>query len=365
MNNVTELFDAIKAGRQGRNKGYSTGISKLDSYIGGIQKKTYYLIFSDSGTGKTSIALYMLYRCLIDDPNRKIKIVYFTLEMSPNKLLAKLLGLYLYEKYGIILPYKKLMSWEVPLSDELYKYVEEGKNWLEEISQKLIIYDKSLNRDSFYRTMMELLESMGSFTESDDGKRRIYVPNDPDLLILGVIDHLALCSPKSGESKKSEMDAISSYAVNLRERCNVSWFILQQANRGSTDMARRNAELYEPSRQDLKDTECTYNDSDVCIGLFNPVKLKLKTTRGYPIIVESSSNNFGGLRDRYRGLCLIKNQEGDPDRYISMNFFGEIGYWKQLPKAEEIVDYTPYLSLDTEEKDETPTQESTEIIYKF
>jgi len=367
MNNIAELYRAINAGREGKNKGISTGIPKLDSYIGGLQKKTYYLIFSDSGGGKTAIALYMLYRCLVDEPNRKIKIAYFSLEMSSNSLLSKLLGLYLYETYNIIIPYKKLMSWEEPLSDEYYQYVLKGKEWLEKISEKLIIYDKSLNRDSFYRTMMELLEEYGKFSESEDGKRKIYTPNDPDLFILGVVDHLALCSPKAGETKKSEMDAISNYAVNLRERCGVSWFILQQANRGTTDMDRRKAELYEPSRQDLKDTETTYNDSNVCIGIFNPVKLKLKHTRGYKIIVDPPESGFYGLRDRYRGLCLIKNRDGDPDRYIPMSFFGEIGYWKQLPKAEEITDYSPFLSLEPVIKEDSAQEpeHNEEIIYKF
>ena len=368
MNNVEQLFKNINAGREGKNIGISTGIPKLDSYIGGLQKKTYYLVFSDSGGGKTALSLYILYRCLIDNPNRKILIQYFSLEMSANKLLGKLLGLYIYEHFGVVLSYKKLMSWEEKLSDEYYEYVLKAKSWLESISKKFIIYDKSLNRDSFYHEMMDLLEDYGEFVEIDSGRRKIYVQNDPDLLILGIVDHLALCSPKPGETKKSEMDAISAYAVNLRERCDMSWFILQQANRGTTDMDRRKAELYEPSRQDLKDTECTYNDADVCIGIFNPVKLKLKTTRHYQIINDPPVDGFGGLRDRFRGLCLIKNREGDPDKYIPMNFFGEIGYWKQLPKGEEITDYTPYLSLTTDKeeiKKDEAIQPKKEIIYKF
>lgn len=364
MNNVSELFKAINAGRIGKNIGYSTGIPKLDSYIGGLQKKTYYLIFSESGGGKTAIALYMIYRWLVDDPNRKIKIVYFSLEMSVNKLLGKLLGLYIYEHFGVVIPYKELMSWENKLPDEYYNYVLQSKAWLEQISEKFIIYDKSLNRDSFYREMMNILEELGEFKESEDGKRKIYVPHDEDLLVLGVVDHIALSQPKTGETKKSEIDAISAYAVNLRERCGVSWLILQQANRGTTDMDRRKAELYEPSRQDLKDSECPYNDSDVCIGIFNPVKIKLKTTRGYPIIIEPD----GGLRDRYRGLCLIKNRDGDPDRYIAMNFFGEIGYWIQMPKADEISDYEPYMSLVKTEKtkDEVSIKKlDKELVYNF
>jgi hypothetical protein len=67
-------------------------------------------------------------------------------------------------------------------------------------------------------------------------------------------------------------------------------------------------------------------------------------------------------------LCLIKNRDGDPDRYIPMNFFGEIGYWRQLPKAEDITDYSLYLNLESNTKnvDDVPQKErKEELIYNF
>lgn len=51
MSNVDLLFKKIDEGRQGKNIGLSTGISKLDKYTGGIQKATYTLIFGLSGSG--------------------------------------------------------------------------------------------------------------------------------------------------------------------------------------------------------------------------------------------------------------------------------------------------------------------------
>lgn len=249
MNNVDELFQSIESGRKGKNRGLSTGIPKLDGFIGGLQKSMYYLIFSDSGGGKTSLALYMLYRCLRNNENKKILIYYFSLEMSAKTLLAKLLCLYIYEEFGIVIKYQELMSWKDILNDVLYEYVLKSKEWLTNVSKNFIIYDKTLNRDSFYREMMILLEEHGEFVETSDGKRKFYKPNDPELLILGVIDHLALCVPKSGETKKGEMDAISAYAVTLKEKCGVSWIILQQANRSATNMERRKADLSECSRE--------------------------------------------------------------------------------------------------------------------
>lgn len=69
-------------------------------------------------------------------------------------------------------------------------------------------------------------------------------------------------------------------------------------------------------------------------------------------------NDFEGLRGRYRSLQLIKNRQGESEKAIPVNFFGEIGYWKELPKASEIKDFRKYLSLNTalqEEKEDDST----------
>lgn len=369
-NIVDELYNAIEAGRKGKNIGISTGLPKIDDFIGGIQKKTYYLLMGTSGAGKSSYALYsFIYRPLKDNPNGNFKIVYFSLEMSARKLLAKLLSLYLYETYSIVIPYKKLMSWQEILDSETYNYVLKGKEWLNEITKKLVIYDKSLNRDSFYRTMMNVLEDEGRFEESEDGFRKIYIPNDPDKLILGVLDHVNLSQPKPGEDKKSEIDAISARAVRLREVCGASFLFIQQENRNSASMDRRKADMTECSSEDLKDTGNTFNDCEVCIGVYFPLKHKLKTCHEYVIINDIKGDSFKGLRDRYRGLCLIKNREGESEKYVSVNFFGEIGLFRELPKADTISDYSPYMRLNRHKEenseDEVLDKPKKELIYSF
>lgn len=54
MNNVDLLFNKIDVGREGKNIGLKTGIDKLDSYIGGIQRGVYTLIFGLSGAGNVA-----------------------------------------------------------------------------------------------------------------------------------------------------------------------------------------------------------------------------------------------------------------------------------------------------------------------
>jgi hypothetical protein len=49
---------------------------------------------------------------------------------------------------------------------------------LDSISSKLLIYDESLSSKSFYKVMMENLETWGTFSKSPDGRRRIYTKNN-------------------------------------------------------------------------------------------------------------------------------------------------------------------------------------------
>ena len=82
MTNVDILYKTIEQGREGKNKGFSTGIQKLDEYTGGVRSGIYPLIFGLSGSGKTALALYSyIYRPLKDNPDANIVIIYYSLEI--------------------------------------------------------------------------------------------------------------------------------------------------------------------------------------------------------------------------------------------------------------------------------------------
>ena len=379
MFGVDNLFEQIERGREGKNIGLSTGMPKMDSYTGGLQKSCYTLIFGLSGSGKSSFVLYThIYRPLKDYPEKNIKLIYYSLEMSETVLLAKLLCLYIYEEYHYVLSYKDIMSWSEILDDESYEYVKKGKAWLNSISDKLIIYDKALNSKFFYKSMKDNLECWGTFKDSPDGRRTIYVKNDPEQFVEAIIDHIGLVRPSPGNTKKQEIDELSTYAVSLREKCLCSFCVLMQENRNSSDMDRRKADLTESSAEDIKDSGNPYNDSEVCIAIYNPLKHKLTSHRGYPIIVEDSQPGaFIGLRDRYRSAILIKNRFGEADRLVPLNFFGEIGLFKELPKVQECSDWKDYCYLkdnirkkNKEEKDSTTKEvevkdSSKKLTYSF
>jgi hypothetical protein len=232
MTIVEKLCDEIDRGRLGLNHGISMGLPKLEGVIDGVTKETYTLIISNSGAGKTSFALYAyVYKPImehLDDDD--FKCLYFSMEMNEVSLYIKLLSIYIFETYGIELSYKEILSKkrEYVLSDEHYHLIMECMPWIEKVSKKLEIYDKSLNAKRAYAILKTRLEAIGKFVETET--RMTYIPDNPNLIYVVVFDHIGLIKPTSS-SLKAEIDTLSAYLVTLREKCLISPVVIQQANR--------------------------------------------------------------------------------------------------------------------------------------
>ena len=214
--------------------------------------------------------------------------------------------------------------------------------------------------------MIELHKKLGTFTKVEGEKRTKYIPNDPDLIVDVIIDHLLLVSPTKGRTKKEEMDIISTYSVRFRELCQTSFEIIMQENRGATSMERRKAGMEEPTPDDIQQSGEIYQACDICIALFSPFKTQLKSYRGYRI---TDDGNRHGLQDVCRSLILLKNRYGTANRIILTAFKGDVGMFLPLPGAEEI-EYDNYFSWrEKEQKDtavkDTEERDSKKITYSF
>lgn len=347
------LLNQIDKGREGRNWGLPMGMPKLEYYIDGVSQETYTVIFSGSGVGKTSFTLYSyIYRPImanLETPD-KFQILYISLEMKPEILLAKLLSTYILETYGVEISYKRMLSKtrnEV-LSDQEYDLIKKSKEWLEKVEKMITIYDKSLNAVNYFKLLKDLADSNGSFLEDD--KRTYYTPNDPDKVILVVVDHIALATPTQGNTLKNEMDKISSVAVQFRNKCKFSFVHIMQANRDSSNVERRKMDLIYPQRNDIKDSSCMEADSDLIIALFNPFREHMKKCRGnYDITI---------LQRYFREISILKSRYGDGDIAIGCVFFGGSNYWHELPKGDDIYDYEPLTKIETYIKPQLNKNES-------
>lgn len=342
MNHTDELIDSIKKGLLGLNVGISTGLPKLDEIIAGVQKATIYNVAAGQGVGKSSLALYsFIYEPLkvhLNDSNYKI--IYFSLELTAQILLAKLLSLYIYDQFQKEISFKKLMSRtnKSKLTQEEFALVEQSIPWLQQIEKQLIIYDKALTTDGMYAFLKDYSNKNGNWVSTPTGE--IYTPNNPNEIVLVAIDHAALLKKKQGQSTKDAIDTACSELIYFRNKCAYSSLILQQLNRTSESMDRRKAEMQETELQDLKDSAGPSEAADVVLSIFYPHRSKMTTYRGYKIAQ--------GFRDRFRSIVILKNRYGDADGIVPLNFFGSIGLFRELDEPntyDSITDYSKYLYL--------------------
>ena len=338
MNGISQLWGLIDKGRRGENIGRSTGIPKLDKVIGGIQPSRYYTIAASSSSGKSSLLQFIMYHLLKGDPEN-VYFLIFSLEIPETVLLAKLISLYCAEEFGVYLTLDDILSFQTPLDDMHYDCLNKSKKWLETIYDHLHIVDTMANAKVIYRETLNFAEKHGKFHTVNG--RKLFVPNNQNELLIGAIDHGLLLQPSEGRTLKEEMDLASSYMVTLKNKIGISWFMLMQQNRDSTSMDRRKAGLDEPGLNDIKQSGNIGQDSDVVLQIYYPFREKLATYRGYRLLGDD------GIGRYHRSIIISKQRYGIADQVINMNFFGSVGWWKELDPPDQIKDYSQYKSEST------------------
>lgn len=348
ISNKQKFYEAIDRGREGKNLGLSIGLPKLEVYMDGFLPETSYLVGAMSGVGKSTFVLYsFVYKPLQaflngELTNRDPYWIIFSLEMTQEQIYSKLVSMYIYENFGEQISFKEMFSRgkDCILSDDRYNLLKQCDSFLSILDERIIFYEGTLNAEKYKNFVLDTLKRFGIF------KGENYLPNNRDQVIGVIVDHCSLIRATNGRSKKEEMDLMSSYSVQIRNRCKiVSPINVMQFNRDAGNQERIKQNLQEPTASDFKDTGSCYEDSNIVIGLHSPIKFKLASYRKY---------NIKELGQNFIGIVLLKSRFGVSDIVDASGFYGNIGIFKELPKPDEINDYTKYKTpdwtLDIEEK---------------
>ena len=353
MTGTERFYELIDKGRDGNNIGLTIGLPKMELYMDGLLPGTSYLIAAQSGVGKSTFMLYsFIYKPLKEYMNgvstfRDPYFIMFNLEMTQEQIYAKLVSMYIFEKYGVSITYKELFSrgHDCRLSDEHLELVKSCTPFLNLLDERIIFHSGTLNAEKYKKTVLEDLEKFGTFTP------KYYIPNNENQIISVIIDHMSLVRASTGKSKKEEMDLLSSYSVSLRNKYKISPIHIMQFNRNANNSERLRQGQQEPDASDFKDSAAMYEDSQVVLALHSPLKFKLASYKGY---------NMKEIGHNYLACILLKSRFGTSDIIDHVGFYGECGWFKELPKPEEIMDYEIYknpswtLKQDTIKTTDTP-----------
>lgn len=338
-----KFLEEVRRGKLGLNKGLPIGLKKLGKEIDGLQKATNYLIGGETGTGKTAFVdhCFVLEPSLevLNNPNFKLKIFYESYEIDKIRKLAKFVSNIIYRDTQRITSFKELLSrgdYNIPNDIDILLPHYEDK--VENLFRNIIEIEDHKNHPTGIKIKVEdYMLAHGKFEEveviSDNGeqiKQKIYVPNDPDLVVILIIDHIGLMRREKGYTKKENIDRMSDYCIQLRNVYGVSCVLISQFNRNLSDIDRQRFKEVQPQLDDFKDTGNVAEDSNIVIALFNPLRYGIKKYFNY--IVAKCGH-------RLRTAHILKNRDGEDMIMIALNFLGENGFFREInKKPDEMTD---------------------------
>jgi hypothetical protein len=331
----TMLKNNIDRGLQGLNTGIPFhGFGTFSDYICNIQQGRYDLIFAGTGIGKTAFVNSTYVFGAIEYMQRHpehvndLEIIYYSLEITPELQIAKLISARIWNEHGILTTVNEILSrGNNRIRPEVLALIEEYEEDLNEIQSKYLFFRASANPEFVYTDIVKYAKSRGRVTVNSEGDITAYKPANPNLITLIVIDHAGLISKGKHKTLKEAIDQTSKHLVFFRNMFNFSPVVISQINRGSEQMDRRdNGDNWMPMLSDIKDTGGLSEDANTVIGIASPFYLQVDKCLGFDIT---------RFKDRYRLVKICKNRDGESNLLASFLFIGEIGQYTQLNKSSE------------------------------
>ena len=298
-----------------------------DDFIG-IEKSCFITITSFTKGGKSQFTSYtFIYKplmfCYYTKADINIKILYFPLEETPERIMQRFISWLLYDFSNgkIRISPRDLRSTTTPVSEDILniiqteeiqdiiKYFEEHVIFAEESNPTGIYkYCKQYAEENgvVYQKLGKYKDEFGNIKETKVFDR--YEPNNPNEYVLVIVDTINLIDTEKGMTLKQSMDKLSEYCAKyLRNRYQMTPIVIQQQAFESEGNEAFKLGRTRPSVAGLGDTKYTSRDSNLVLGLFSPYRFAMKEYEGYDITK---------FQDNIRFLEVITNRDKHNYLYI-------------------------------------------------
>jgi len=322
---------------------------KLCTKIPGIEQEQYVIVTANSKVGKTQLAdfLYVLepYKFIKDNPDCgiKLKIFYFSLEISRKKKLISLLTNKIYNETGKIIDAQNINSKfdNYILEDDIEQLIEKYIPYFDEFEKTVSIIDNIRNPFGIYKYMRTYAETHGKYVKKEieiideygNVKNELvndyYVPNDPDEYVIVLTDSANLLAPENGGNLHQAMSKFSSdYCLHMRDKwkytvVNIQQQAAEQEKQQFNNFGGSITNKLRPSADGLGDNKLTGRDCNLMFGLFAPHRYEIKTYNGYDI---------ERLKDNYRELNVLFNRDGGGFFTDDLLFSGAVNHFEEAPR---------------------------------
>lgn len=311
----------------------------------GIERGKYYLITGQTKSAKTQLTDHMflfnsIKQVIDDNLNIKLKIFYFTLELSKEEKMLSCFSNILYEKEGIRISPEDLNSVRSgqPISEEILELLNKYEQYFNKIEEIVEFIDDVRNPTGIYNIVRDYalangtihkrtIDINGQLTEVED----YYESNNPEEYVMIIIDHVSLISPEKRQgvmlSLHESMSLLSSdYLIKLRNRFGYIPVVVQQQSLIGENLEHKKGNALKPSIANTADNKLLSRDCNIAIGIFSPYRYEIPNYFNYDITF---------FRDNIRFIEILISRSGGAGDTFPLYFDGKVNYFSELPKSND------------------------------
>ena len=325
---------------------------RFKNYLPGWEQGCYIIITANQKIGKSKLAdkLFVyepLFFCM-EHPEMKVKVFYFTLEMTAEEKYLEFQSYLLFKLDGITISPSDLKSTDnskpVPLnileklaSDRYRRYTdkfEEVTTYIDDIKNPTGIYkycrDHAANHGHFNYS--------GTFQKTDPVSGRIttenqydpinpYEQDDPEEYRLVIVDNASNLTLESGMNKMQTIDKLSKYGITIAKQLKYIFVLVQHQAQQQEGIENFKLDRVKPTTDGLADCKTTSRDAHMVIGLYSPFKFEKETYDGY---------NIKRLKGYCRFMEVLEDRHyGSAGNICPLFFNGASSDFEELPRADD------------------------------
>lgn len=293
MHKTIETLERIHQSQGKSVVGIPSGFPKVDEMTTGFQDSDLIIVAGRPSQGKTAFALAVAKNAALDR-DRKAKVAIFSLEMSEQQLIIRLLS------SEAKVNAHQLRGGKLP-----------GEQWagISRASGRLAQAEIYID-DTASLSILELRAKA----------RRLKAEHDINIVI---VDYLQLIAgPKNAESREREVSSISRSLKALAKELNIPVIALSQLNRGIEARTEKTPQL-----SDLRESGGIEQDADVVMFVHRPESYKITTIR---------DEELGDIPAEGIAEIIIGKQRNGPTGTVRLTFKKEYaGFEKLAPMGFE------------------------------
>lgn len=342
-----EILREVEEKKERRERGLFNGIPfpyvKWRDFIPSIDKGMYMGLVAPSGVGKSRFIrktfIYDMYKFACEN-RYPVKIIYFALEDAKSPVYKKMICHYMWERHRIdIAPYQ-LESKFMGLDDRILNILRIDRRFFEELESSVVIVNDCTTPSEIVNYCQKIDDAYGETHH-----------------IIAIIDNYSNITRDSHH--KTEWEAVRELSrnhirLNLCKKRNMTVIAVLQTDIDTDKNAFRTANSapissLEPNTSSIGDIKVIVRDMFYLFGLMHPWKYEIKKypyNDGYDVEI---------LRNRFRALLMLKNNEGEMAPRLPLLFDGKHEGFTDMPSLTDkpALDklYGQILAEETERKE--------------